>query len=931
MADNPLPTPLVYASSEQSSPSKIGSWVSADPGKLGDPLKRNAPLDRQLAVWDNMNRSTLVDLDVFEDEILWPQHKGPFPEPTERAKRIATNEIQALFYPDGTTSAKNVSEDAIAQMIVQRVINRVGLPNKHKASLSQSKTSLTDDSQSKVDAAIYPDDKLPMDGRPDWTHMRLFIEFKKGGTCNDPFDDDAADGQAESWAESRKKIRGQLLWYMRDVFLYQHRTGLYSLLINGPEFRAMRWDRSGVLVTRATNYAQDPVSLLRILWAFALLELPEQGSDPTAILLSPDSAEYKRMDIWAKENEALDLPYEHRSDLSQFLPPSTLTDATAENNQSPGPSRPAPSTRSKANQPTKPVFKFIRDKFRKSLVAGWPRYKLRIGPEGREFLVGKPDFPGSSMFGRGTRGYVALDVLTGELVWVKDSWRPFYVGVEPEGEYLRAMTADPENRLIVPTVITHGDVGGQCTFASTFTAPGEDEDDAESESAGIEETGPAHSDSPVDPPQTAGVKRRYEEDAPTEAPDATEGSSITTKPGLRHLIHYRIAVAEVCLKLENFQYGAQLLRLIEHCITTHRDAYEKFGLLHRDISTGNILILPRIVEKNGKKIVLWHGLLTDWELAKYVPKDNSLEHARQPERTGTWQFMSVAHVEHPKRPVVVADDLESFFHVVLYQAIRYLRHSYCDRVTEFIISYFDTFQQNKNGGRMCSEPKVNFVTEGKFRNARETLEFYTANVDDPSPLNDFLQEWVTMFVERYKTLAEPKFSAKRSAKVEDHMLIADDDDGDVILKARNSSITTRSAAPSHLTSATSGASTTRLRTHQATLDLFRKYRPSPDVEWSIHDKVGDQLSHQYDPRLRVIAAKSQIETALIQASIDGSGSSKKPRLDPQASVHSDQAVAGAGPSGSSARASHGALRGRKGTRSPRGKGKARAHKTTSWS
>ena len=65
----------------------------------------------------------------------------------------------------------------------------------------------------------------------------------------------------------------------------------------------------------------------------------------------------------------------------------------------------------------------------------------------------------------------------------------------------------------------------------------------------------------------------------------------------------------------------------------HRDAYEKFGLLHRDISTGNILILPRIVENNGKKIVLWHGLLTDWELAKYVPKDNSLEHARQPERT----------------------------------------------------------------------------------------------------------------------------------------------------------------------------------------------------------------------------------------------------------------------------------------------------------
>ena len=119
MSNRPPPAPLVYASSEQSSPSKIHSWTSADPGKLGDPLKHNAALDRQLAVWDNMNRSTLVGLAVFEDKVLWPQHKGPFPEPTERAKRIATEAIQSLFYPDGSaTPAKNISEDAVAQLIV---------------------------------------------------------------------------------------------------------------------------------------------------------------------------------------------------------------------------------------------------------------------------------------------------------------------------------------------------------------------------------------------------------------------------------------------------------------------------------------------------------------------------------------------------------------------------------------------------------------------------------------------------------------------------------------------------------------------------------------------------------------------------------------------------------------------------------------------
>ncbi|KAI0327888.1 hypothetical protein GY45DRAFT_1079989 [Cubamyces sp. BRFM 1775] len=830
-----------------------------------------------------MNRSTLVDLAVFEDKVLWPQHKGPFPEPTERAKRIATDAIQSLFYPDGSaTPAKNISEDAVAQLIIQRVINRVGLPNKHKAALSQSMTCLTDSSQSKVDAAIYPDDKLPEDGRPDWTNMRLFIEFKRGGTCNDPFDDDATDGQAESWADSRKTIRGQLLSYMCNVFLYQHRTGLYSLLVNGPEFRAMRWDRSGVLVTKATNYALDPVSLLRILWAFALLDVVEQGSDPTAILLSPHSAESKRMDLWAKENPALDMPHEDYRDLSQFLSPSIA--AARECNTISGPSRSAPSTRSRANQPTKPVFKFIREKFRKSLVVGWPRYKLLVGPEGREFLVGKPDFPCSSMFGRGTRGYVALDLQTGELVWLKDSWRPFYEGVEPEGNYLKTMTADPENRLIVPSVIAHGDVGGQCTFVSTFDTPEDDEDDGEAESEGIDVADSASSPDPIDPLPVAGVKRRYEEDVPAGTPDETEGRSLTTtKPDLRHLIHYRIAVAEVCLKLGEFPFGARLLRFIEHCIITHRDAYEKFGLLHRDISTGNILILPRIVEKNGKKKVSWHGLLTDWELAKYVPKDDALGRTRQPERTGTWQFMSVAQVEHPERPVVVADDLESFFHVVLNQAVRYLRHSYCDTLSDFMISYFDTFQQTKDGGRVCSDTKVSFVTEGRFRYACETLVFYRANVGDPSPMNAFLREWVEMFVERYEVLPEPKPGESLDTEVEDCLVVGYDEEGNSILLVPDPSIMTSDYSASHPPgSASSDAITEKLRTHQATLDLFRKYHPALDMRWSLLDKVPtDQLSRQFDPRLRIIAAGPKIEVAPIQsrAEFEGSSPSKKPRLD----------------------------------------------------
>ena len=67
--------------------------------------------------------------------------------------------------------------------------------------------------------------------------------------------------------------------------------------------------------------------------------------------------------------------------------------------------------------------------------------------------------------------------------------------------------------------------------------------------------------------------------------------------------------------------------------TAHRDAYVHFGLLHCDISAGNMMILPRIEEQDGKKRVTWRGVLIDWELAKYVPKDDSARRARQPERT----------------------------------------------------------------------------------------------------------------------------------------------------------------------------------------------------------------------------------------------------------------------------------------------------------
>lgn len=50
----------------------------------------------------------------------------------------------------------------------------------------------------------------------------------------------------------------------------------------------------------------------------------------------------------------------------------------------------------------------------------------------------------------------------------------------------------------------------------------------------------------------------------------------------------------------------------------HARAYKEYGLLHGDISPGNILINPVATWKDGKEVIVWHGMLIDWELAQSV-------------------------------------------------------------------------------------------------------------------------------------------------------------------------------------------------------------------------------------------------------------------------------------------------------------------------
>ncbi|KAI0742350.1 hypothetical protein C8Q80DRAFT_1108437, partial [Daedaleopsis nitida] len=492
-----------------------------------------------------------------------------------------------------------------------------------KFALSRFKWDKGDESRQRVDGAFFDKDRVPTNDAPNWPDQAVSVEFKVEDIGKDGFHDLSDGTIIEADAATRVKSRGQNISYAEHIFTYQHRTVHFSLLIMGRYFRAMCWERSGVMVTPRTNYVQDSSSLCRLLWAFGWASRKSKellGFDPTATRLYPGDEDYEAMtDAMERQDSDIDLSPEP---IPTYVPVSEFN--------------------------PKPTFTYVRNAFRKSLVDPlWPRYKLSV-PQAdgstRSFLVGKPAFIARGLVGRGTRGFVALDRSSGRFVYLKDAWRAHYQLLEREGDILAKLTTPTDEFPAVcnvPTLVCHGDLDGQRTRCPEL----------------------------------------WDTLHPTGG--STGGSSTRKNPFRRHQ-HYRIVVEEVGMPLSSFRNGRELLLAVWECFDAHYVATLKDQILHRDVSGGNILLYPKAERQCDWLCLGTGGILTDWELAKRIT--DLLP--RQPERTGTWQFMSAAALFEPRKAIIIADDIESFFHVVIYYAIRYLCHS-CTNAYDFIRDYFD--------------------------------------------------------------------------------------------------------------------------------------------------------------------------------------------------------------------------------------------------
>ncbi|OSX59728.1 hypothetical protein POSPLADRAFT_1183401 [Postia placenta MAD-698-R-SB12] len=241
---------------------------------------------------------------------------------------------------------------------------------------------------------------------------------------------------------------------------------------------------------------------------------------------------------------------------------------------------------------------------------------------GRYFLVGKPEHHTDSPIGRGTRGYIAYDMKTGKFVFLRDSWR-----YETSKSEIKVYEQLHRNRVRhIATPICGGDVIGQ-----------------------------------------------------DNSPQQTCAQEFDKDKKMPKYIHNRLVVEEIGISLLEFPAGRDLVVVMTNALVVihlmseaHEDAWQFAGVMHRDISVANILMLP---DANPEAV----GVSYKGELGA----------ATQRSRSGTWQFMSALLLKGPGiKTHEVADDLESFMHVLNWLCLRFFKTLHAD-LRSYVSSSYD--------------------------------------------------------------------------------------------------------------------------------------------------------------------------------------------------------------------------------------------------
>ncbi|KAI0645224.1 hypothetical protein C8Q79DRAFT_927449 [Trametes meyenii] len=380
----------------------------------------------------------------------------------------------------------------------------------------------------------------------------------------------------EPMQEKRKKLQQDIVKRLEPILQYQQRAFCFALLFFGHAVRILRIDRSGIIATKLIDCHTGKTSLLyEFLRRYSRASLEQRGVDPTVDIIPHDSA----------------LAQEMRR-------------------------------RAEARAGESEGAAYARSLFAQSLNERWPwwRYRVDDATRGeRSFLAAQPHtMITSTLIGRGTRGYIALDAadLDAPPVFFKDTWRYAEANSKVEGTTLA--TLNQAGVRFIPTLVCHGDVAEQYTQTLQYWKA------------------------------SLGYWHAY---------------SNEKKP--QEYVHYRMVVKEVCKRFKEFSNSRMLAYGFWCCITAHADAC-KLDIIHGDISNGNLMF------HYDDATETWCGLLIDWEIARRMTLADDEDALAA--SVGTLQFKSMA-VSEGRIENRIEDELESFFWVFISFVLRFLPHN----------------------------------------------------------------------------------------------------------------------------------------------------------------------------------------------------------------------------------------------------------------
>ncbi|KZP26623.1 hypothetical protein FIBSPDRAFT_928568 [Athelia psychrophila] len=210
------------------------------------------------------------------------------------------------------------------------------------------------------------------------------------------------------------------------------------------------------------------------------------------------------------------------------------------------------------------------------------------------------------------------------------------------------------------------------------------------------------------------------------------------KSQILRYVNYRMALRVVGTPLSTFESERELFQVVADAMEGHDEAFTKAGVLHTDISPGNILIARK---EDGT----FEGLLIDWDLCS--PIEESADGPRRSARTGTWQFISCYLLKEPNPTHTIMDDRESALHLLTWLVLRHVKHNISPEKTTSLLAAFNEVRWNYEG-----------VVTGGLQKRSNLIEGYQVpselvfEDEDVRHLKGLIDDLAAIFAVRYRGL-----------------------------------------------------------------------------------------------------------------------------------------------------------------------------------